>query len=483
MRRHITAAVTTLAAATLASLSLSAPTATAAAAKHADDFNGDGYRDLVVAAPSATVSGREEAGSVVVLYGSASGPSAAKKKLLTQATTGVPGSPETADRFGGSVSSADLDLDGYADLVVGAPGEDVDGTSNLGTVTVIWGSASGLTGGANLPATHGSDGVGCAYGTDLATVAKTPYPNAEVRVAGGCSVWTFRAPVTRAGKPFSKSQRVMGPSAAKLVTGDLNGDQRADEVEISVPLGDFPSGGVYVNRSGGSYEPPLSHDGDNAAIGDVNGDGYGDLVVGDSADTTIEGHPQEGTGHEGGQVAVWLGSASGVDADTAPLLVHQSTPGVPGSSEHGDLFGADVSVADVDGDGYADIAVGAPGESLGSAKRAGSVVVVPGGPSGPTGAGSYSITQDSAGVPGTAEREDAFGTTVRLADLTKDGKPELVVGTPGERAPGATRNTGGVWTFKGSASGPALSGSTSLMAGSVGLPTSSDTYWANVLAP
>ena len=82
---------------------------------------------------------------------------------------------------------------------------------------------------------------------------------------------------------------------------------------------------------------------------------------------------------------------------------------------------------------------------------------MPGGPAGPTGAGSYSITQDSAGVPGTAEREDAFGTTVRLADLTKDGRPELVVGTPGELAPGSTRSTGGIWTFKGTAHGPALS--------------------------
>ncbi|MEV0317330.1 FG-GAP repeat protein [Streptomyces sp. NPDC050658] len=465
-------------------LVLPTTTATAAPARYADDFNGDGYRDLVVAAPSATVSGHEAAGSVVVLYGSSSAPSAAKRKLISQATTGVPGTPETGDRFGESISSADLDLDGYADLVIGAPGEDVDGVANRGTATVIWGSASGLTGGANLPTTHGSNATGCAFGTDVAAVGKTPYPTADVRVAGGCSVWTFRAPVTRTGKPAAKSRRVMGPSAAKLTTGDLDGDSTADEVEISVGLGDLPSGGVYINRSGSAYEPPLSHDGDNAAIGDVNGDGYGDLVVGDSSDTTIDGTPQPGTGHEGGQIAVWLGSASGIDAGTAPLLVNQSTPGVPGASEAGDSFGADVSVTDVDGDGYGDIAVGTPGESLGSAQRAGSVVIVPGSRSGPTGAGAYSITQDTSGVPGTAERTDLFGSTVRLADLTKDGRPELVVGAPGENAPGATRDTGGIWSFKGTSTGPSTAASSSIMAGSVGLPTSSDTNWAEaVLAP
>ncbi|MCX5438572.1 integrin alpha [Streptomyces sp. NBC_00569] len=73
MRIRVVTAAATLLAAGLTPFALPTP-ATAASAKYADDFNGDGYRDLAVAAPQATVSGHEAAGAVVVLYGTASGP-------------------------------------------------------------------------------------------------------------------------------------------------------------------------------------------------------------------------------------------------------------------------------------------------------------------------------------------------------------------------------------------------------------------------
>ncbi|MGW4393514.1 VCBS repeat-containing protein [Streptomyces sp. NPDC004685] len=482
MRMRVVTAAATLVAAGLTPFALPTP-ATAASAKYADDFNGDGYRDLAVAAPQATVSGHEAAGAVVVLYGTASGPSAAKRKLITQASTGIPGSPETADHFGGSVASTDLDLDGYADLVVGTPDEDTDGAFNKGSVTVVWGSAQGLGSGTVLSLGYGAgDPSGCAFGVDIAAVLVSPAPRPSVHIAGACSVWTFQGPVTRAGKAYSKSERIMGPSAAKLVTGRLS-DNNSDEIEISVGLSDHPEGAVYVNRVSTTNTPPLSTDADNATIGDVNGDGYGDLVVGDSNDVTVDGTPQGGTGHEGGQIAIWPGGAQGIDPAAQPILINQSTPGVPGASEAHDTFGTDVSVADINHDGFGDIAVGSPGEALGSVRQAGQVVIVPGGPGGPTGAGSYAITQNSTGVPGTAEYHDAFGTTVRFADFTKDGRADLVVGTPGENAPGATRSTGGIWVFKGTSTGLSLSGSYSVMAEAAGLPTTSDTNWSSVSAP
>jgi len=88
-----------------------------------DDFNGDGYRDLVVGAPGAANGTVEAAGAVVVLYGSSGTVSASRRTVITQATAGVPGDPEDSDLFGETVAAGDPDRDGYADLIVGTPHE------------------------------------------------------------------------------------------------------------------------------------------------------------------------------------------------------------------------------------------------------------------------------------------------------------------------------------------------------------------------
>ncbi|WP_425473697.1 integrin alpha [Streptomyces tailanensis] len=69
----------------------------------ADDFNGDGYADLVIGAPDATVSAKAKAGYVAVMYGSKSGLSTTKRKLVSRSTSGVPGSATANQRFPSSV--------------------------------------------------------------------------------------------------------------------------------------------------------------------------------------------------------------------------------------------------------------------------------------------------------------------------------------------------------------------------------------------
>ena len=140
--RTRTLAVALAVATAAAGLSLAlAPTASAATSP-ADDFNGD----LVVATPNAPVDGHADAGSVTVLYGSADGVSPARSTTLTQNSPGVPGDAGSHDLFGTSHAAGDLDADGYTDLVVGALGDAVPYSQSFGTLTVLWGGATGLTG-------------------------------------------------------------------------------------------------------------------------------------------------------------------------------------------------------------------------------------------------------------------------------------------------------------------------------------------------
>ncbi|MEU0357331.1 hypothetical protein [Streptomyces cyaneofuscatus] len=447
-----------LAAMTVAAATLSAGTAVAAPLPVPQDINGDGYRDVVLPAPGASVKGRSAAGAIVVLYGSAKGVSAAKRAVITQDSPGVPGAAEGGDLFGASSAIADLDKDGYADVVVGSPYESVGTTKEAGSVVVLWGSKKGLVSGAALPTRVERNGYA---GRDVA--AWSGPDGAQLLVVNNNTTTRLTGPFTRAGKPKSSYLHDETGWMRSASYGDLNGDKAADRVLVTGRAGGGSGGLVYVNslREVSSSERRMTGgDGLTSAVGDVNGDGYGDVVVGDPDKLTAEGR----YGHLGGAVHVWFGSANGVAYDKAPMTVHQDTAGVPGSGERYDEFGASVAVADLDRDGKAEIIVGAPGEALGTKARAGTVVVVPGRATGALGAGSYAFSQDTAGVPGAVEADDAFGATVGAADLNRDGRSELVVGAAWENG------QGGVWVLPGGASKPVYGSSVSFGPGGLGLP-------------
>jgi hypothetical protein len=134
--------------------------------------------------------------------------------------------------------------------------------------------------------------------------------------------------------------------------------------------------------------------------------------------------------HRGGEIQVLYGSAQGITPGQKPQIIHQDTAGVPGAGEDGDLFGMSLGVGDTDGDKYADVLVGTPGESVGSAKYAGGVTLLRGSAAGLTTTGSRAYTQNTSGVPGTAESGDNFGAATHLVDVTKDGKADVMVGAP-----------------------------------------------------
>ncbi|MFG3093090.1 VCBS repeat-containing protein [Streptomyces antibioticus] len=424
------------------------------------DFNGDGYRDAVLSASGANVAGKAGAGAVVVLYGSKSGLSASRRAIVTQNTAGIPGTAEPYDGFGGATATADLNRDGYADLVVSAPYEDTARGRDAGEVTVLWGSKKGLTSGTDLPESAAGGGY---YGLDVAALSTGTGAKTEVLVAGYGGSMRFTGPFSSRGTYGAAVQNQDTPSVGSVALGDFDRDGFPDEVAVTLRLSDLSGGEVYVDPAIDGAQQ--KGNGLIAATGDINGDGYADLVAGDPD----EPHKAGADGATGGRVLVWYGSAHGIARDARPVQLTQNTSGVPGASEKGDGFGGALAVADLNRDGLADIVIGAPHEDTGKTD-AGQVTVVPGRRAGALGGGAYAFTQDTAHVPGASEIEDNFGTTVAVGDISKDGRPELFVSSAAE-----DNYTGAVWVFPGGTAGPTGKGSRMFTAPSVGLPQKDST--------
>ncbi|MER6672238.1 VCBS repeat-containing protein [Streptomyces sp. NPDC000983] len=424
------------------------------------DFNGDGYRDAVLPAPGANVSGKEAAGAVVVLYGSSSGLSSTRRKTITQNTSGVPGTAEAYDRFGAATATADLNRDGYADLVVGSPYEDTTKGTDSGQVSVLWGGKNGLTSGTELPSPSESPHQ---YGQDIAALSLGPAGGTSVVVAGYDAFIHFSGPFSRTGT-FGVAILGMDVGSVESVTlGDWYGDSTPRPGVATARDGDLTGGRLHTTFAIGTE---LTGNGLITASGDVNGDGYDDLVAGDPDEPAVAG----ADGMPGGRVLVWHGSANGISADTEPVQITQNTAGVPGASEKGDAFGGGLTVADLNRDGLDEIVVGAPYEGVGSVRRAGAVTVIPGRASGALGSGAYTFTQDTSGVPSVSEKDDFFGTTVSVGDVNKNGRPELFIGAAGEN-----NDTGAVFVLPGGSARPTGTGARVYTGPSLGLSQTNGT--------
>ncbi|GGZ13013.1 FG-GAP-like repeat-containing protein [Streptomyces poonensis] len=453
-------------------------TAQAAPSGLSGDFNGDGYRDLAIAAPLGKISGKSRAGYVAVLYGTKSGLSTTKRQVISQAVTGIPGTPETSDYFGDRLTTGDLDADGYTDLIVGVHGERLGSRDESGALTVVWGGASGLKTATDitspLPRYRNELGWSVATGdfdgdgdTDLAA-ANIAFPELNI----------FNGPISRKGKAQSltgiDTYDQTGINTDKLVAGDVTGDGRTDLLVMGqeeITDGYRTRSVLYKGSATGLKAGSKVAGGYEAVIADVNKDGYGDIVTGNFMEKSAE-NPNGGPG---GAITVTYGAANGLSSRT-PVRITQDTSGVPDAAERNDAFGWSLSAGDVNKDGYADIAVGVQGESIGAAQRAGAVIVLRGSKSGLTGKNAKAYHQNTSGVPGTAESSDHFGDAVKLTDITKDGRAELIVGAMGEND-----GEGAAWLFKTTSSGITGTGSKSVNGKTVGRPAGL-AYFGNVLA-
>ncbi len=129
------------------------------AALAAGDFDHDGYDDLAIGVPKEDLNGVVDCGAVTVVMGGAAGLDKSRGVTLWQNGTSTLGAAESWDRFGSILATGDLNGDGFEELVVGVPDEDVDILGAAGAINLFPGSPSGLTYNGSLYLHQSSPGV------------------------------------------------------------------------------------------------------------------------------------------------------------------------------------------------------------------------------------------------------------------------------------------------------------------------------------
>jgi hypothetical protein len=370
----------------------------------------------------------------------------------------------------GSQTIQDFNGDGYDDVAISASWETVGDKYAAGAVNVLYGSAGALGSEGNQFWTQDSAGIdevaqrGDNFGSSLAhgdingdgysdLVVGTPSESIGNRLLAGVIHVIFGSPsgLTGAGSQMVVGQQIVDQLGYSLAVGDFDGDGYGD-LAAGLPFrqvgGVLYAGAVQVfHGSVGGLDADGSElwTQDSPGVPDQveDGDSLGYAVTtgdfdGDGfADLAVSAGDEDVNGaDEAGAVNILYGSATGLSG-TGAQLWSQDSPGVGDQAEEEDGFGYSLAAGDLNGDGLADLAIGSFGESLGQATYAGSVNVLYGTPSGLGARGSQFWTQDSPGVPSKAGVVDRFGYSLRVGDFDGDGHGDLAIGVPGEVVGGA----------------------------------------------
>ncbi|HWV33243.1 MAG TPA: FG-GAP-like repeat-containing protein, partial [Dyadobacter sp.] len=388
----------------------------------AGDVNGDGYSDIVIGAPEYG-NGQLKEGHVLIYHGKDVGMSAST--LLGTGSSGA--------LAGFSVAGpGDIDGNTYEEIAVGYPNYD-RGYGQEGMVRMYYSYDQGiepnLSTALTLPASttprnwhlgRSLSPVGSPTDWDRFVGGLSGYSTslnnmgAVFTFSGGQPYWGATISLIREG---TQADSQLGYSVAGA--GDVNGDGYTDFVAgapFHISSG-IKSGVVFLyygnstNMAGVIQVPELQKDsqtgGSVGGAGDVNGDGYSDILVGAS-------QFDEGNLIDAGRVYLYYGTASGLNP----------VPKVIKGTQAGAKLGSSVSGAgDINGDGFSDIIIGSPESDRGEVNE-GSAVIYYGSSSGITDQGFRTLELNNT--------EGVFGCAVASAgDVDGDGYADVVVGVKG----------------------------------------------------
>lgn len=408
------------------------------AVSSAGDVNGDGYDDVIVGAPYFD-NGETNEGAAFIYYGSASG-------ISLNGFVTLEGNQAEAN-MGFSVASAgDINGDGYADILVGAPLYD-DAQTNTGRVFIFHGSPGGLN--PQSASTLSFNQLGCRFGHAAAgggdvngdgfsdiIIGAPGYSNVQNGEGAAFVYYGSESGILNNALILesNKTGSFMGGSVSGA--GDINGDGYSDVIAGAhfYNDGEVLEGAAFVyygSQSGIDIqtgdilqinEPQAALGTSVSCAGDVNGDGFSDVIVG--ADHYIANQKMQGGAF------VFHGSSSGIDPVAKTTLL--------GNQEGAHMGYAVSGAGDLNGDGYADVVVGASLYNGGQAEE-GALFVYHGSPTGINPVIAIEIEKNQ----GMAQ----FGYAVAGAgDVNGDGYSDIIAGAPFDAA---NVNVGQAFTFHG----------------------------------